>query len=112
MRLDRAMSELLIRIQPTYKRFQDAKGCIVVLLDRALYGCVESAALWYDNLREAMTSMGYERNPHDICVFNKMSGKAVQCTVTVHVDDLLITSADEDMITDLSEGLRRRYGEF
>ena len=47
-----------------------------------------------------------------ICGFNKMSGKAVQCTVTVHVDDLLITSADEDMITDLSEGLRRRYGEF
>jgi Reverse transcriptase (RNA-dependent DNA polymerase) len=112
MRLDRAMSELMIRLQPTYKRFQDAKGCIVVLLNRALYGCVESAALWYDNLRETMTSMGYERNPHDICVFNKMSGKAVQCTVTVHVDDLLITSVDEDMITDLSEGLRRRYGEI
>jgi Reverse transcriptase (RNA-dependent DNA polymerase) len=35
VRLDRAMSGLLIRLQP---RFQDAKGCIVVLLNRALYG--------------------------------------------------------------------------
>lgn len=48
MRLDAAMSNLLIRLQPSYRRFQDTKGCcIVVLLNRALYGCVESAALLY-----------------------------------------------------------------
>jgi Reverse transcriptase (RNA-dependent DNA polymerase) len=111
MRLDRAMSDLLIRLQPSYKRFQDAKGCIVVLLNRALYGCVESAALWYDNLRKTMMSLGYERNPHDICVFNKISEQGVQCTATVHVDDLLITSINEGMIESLAEGLRVRYGE-
>jgi hypothetical protein len=44
MRLDRTMSDLLVRLQPSYKKYQDAKGCIVVLLNRALYGCVESAA--------------------------------------------------------------------
>jgi Reverse transcriptase (RNA-dependent DNA polymerase) len=112
MRLDRAMSDLLIRLQPSYKRFQDAKGCILVLLNRALYGCVESAALWYDNLHETMMSLGYERNPHDICVFNKTSEQGVQCTATVHVDDLLITSIDEGMIESLGEGLRVRYGEI
>jgi Reverse transcriptase (RNA-dependent DNA polymerase) len=66
MRLDKAMSDLLVRLQPSYKRYQDVKGCIVVRLDRALYGCVESAALWYENLRNTMTTLGYERNPHDI----------------------------------------------
>jgi Reverse transcriptase (RNA-dependent DNA polymerase) len=70
MRLDNAMSDLLVRLQPSYKRYQDVKGCIVVRLDRALNGCVESAALWYENLRDTMTTLGYERNPHDICVFN------------------------------------------
>ena len=30
MRLDKAMSELMIKLQPSYKKFQDAKGCIVV----------------------------------------------------------------------------------
>jgi hypothetical protein len=73
---------------------------------------VESAALWYDNLRETMMSLGYERNPHDICVFNKTSEQGVQCTATVHVDDLLITSIDEGMIESLAEGLRVRYGEI
>jgi Reverse transcriptase (RNA-dependent DNA polymerase) len=63
MRLDRTMSDLLVRLQPSYKKYQDGKGCIVVLLNRALYGCVESAALWYKNLRDTMTGLGYERNP-------------------------------------------------
>jgi Reverse transcriptase (RNA-dependent DNA polymerase) len=112
MRLDPTMSQLVIRLEPSYKKYQDSKGCITVLLDRALYGCVESAALWYDNLRETMASLGYERNPHDICVFNKTSEEGVQCTATVHVDDLLITSVDESMIEGLAEGLRLRYGEI
>jgi hypothetical protein len=73
---------------------------------------VESTALLYDNLRDTMKSLRYERNPHDICVFNKLSEKGVQCTATVHVDDLLITSVDNDMIESLAEGLRLRYGEI
>jgi Reverse transcriptase (RNA-dependent DNA polymerase) len=84
MRLDRTMSDLLVRLQPSYKKYQDGKGCIVVLLNRALYGCVESAVLWYENLRDTMTGLGYERNPHDICVFNKTGKRGLQCTATVH----------------------------
>jgi 3-deoxy-D-manno-octulosonate 8-phosphate phosphatase KdsC-like HAD superfamily phosphatase len=84
----------------------------VVALNRALYGCVESAALWYENLRDTMTSLGYERNPHDIRVFNKTDKDGVQCTTTVHVDDLLITSMDGTMIESLAEGLRLRYGKI
>jgi Reverse transcriptase (RNA-dependent DNA polymerase) len=77
-----------------------------------LYGCVESAALWYENLRDTMTTLGYERNPHDICVFNKTDERGTQCTAALHVDDLLITSTDENMIEGLAEGLRVRYGEI
>jgi Reverse transcriptase (RNA-dependent DNA polymerase) len=106
MRLDRTMSELVTRLQPSYKKYQDGKGCIVVRLDRALYGCVESAALWYENLRDTMTALGYETNPYDICVFNKKNEEGTQCTVTVHVDDLLIISTDEKMNEGVAEGLR------
>jgi hypothetical protein len=52
MRLDRVMSDMLIRLKPSYSKFLDVSHHLVVLLNRALYGCVESAALWYDNLRE------------------------------------------------------------
>ena len=81
-------------------------------LDKALYGCVESAALWYENLRESLHSLGYTPNKYDICVFNKRNAHGVQCTVAVHVDDLLITSIDADMIESLALGLKKRYGDI
>ena len=112
MRLDRTMSDLMVRLSPEYESYRDAKGCIVVQLDRALYGCVESAALWYDSLRETLEGLGYKRNPYDICVFNSTNEQGTQCTAAVHVDDLLITSADEGMITSLTVGLKTRYGEI
>jgi hypothetical protein len=36
----------------------------------------------------------------------------VQCTLCIHVDDLLITSISKRMISELTEGLRMRYGEI
>jgi hypothetical protein len=59
-----------------------------------------------------MQSLGYKRNDNDICVFNKQNKKGIQCTVTVHVDDLLILSESKSMISELAEGLRHRYGEI
>ena len=112
MRLDRTISELMIRLDQKYKRYQDGRGCITVMLDRALYGCVESAALWYENLKETMSQLGYLANPYDICVFNRTNDRGIQCTATVHVDDLLIVSTDSAMIDALAEGLRVRYGEI
>jgi hypothetical protein len=45
-----------------------------------------------------MRSLGYARNEVDICIFNKLNDKRQQCTVCVHVDDLLITSDSKDML--------------
>jgi hypothetical protein len=71
MRLDRTISDMMVELDPRYEQYRDTKGCIIVQLDRALYGCVESAALWYENLRTTMTSLGFERNSYDNCVFNR-----------------------------------------
>jgi hypothetical protein len=45
-----------------------------------------------------------------VCVFNKTNRKGVQCTVCVHVDDLM--SKSKSMIHDLTQGLTKRYGEI
>jgi Reverse transcriptase (RNA-dependent DNA polymerase) len=102
----------MTRLRPSYQKYVDLKGCVAVVLDRALYGCVESAALWYDNLRETMSTLGYTRNAHEICVLNRRDAVGTQCTATVHLDDLFITSSSADMIDHLTEGLRARYGEI
>ena len=53
-------------------------------LDKALYGCIESASLWYRNLSELMKKLGYVPDERDCCVFNKKNQEGVQL-----VDDLL-----------------------
>lgn len=62
MSLEKKMSSLMNTIDPKYERFTDRKGKLIVRLDKALYGCVESASLWYENLRATLKTLGYERN--------------------------------------------------
>ena len=104
MRLDKTMTEFLTTLDPSYRTFADDKGGVTVRLKKALYGCVESSGLWYENLRATMQSLGYRRNEMDVCVFNKTNRKGVQSTVCVHVDDLLIMSASKSMIKELTDG--------
>ena len=100
----------IIDIDPTYGKYTDARGGVTVHLKKALYGCVESAGLWYENLRATMQELGYVRNIGDKCVFNRTGTDGHQCTAAVHVDDLLITSKSNANVTHLVEGLRKRYG--
>ena len=91
MRLDATMTELLTQISSDYENFTAADGTMVVRLDKALYGCVESALLWFNHLKATLIKDGFTQNPHDMCVFNKNGADGKQCTVVVHVDDLFMT---------------------
>jgi len=99
MRLDSRTSEVLAQIDPTYKQFQSGNGSTVVKLRKALYGCVQSAKLWYQHLRKALEGLGFAVNRKDACVFNKRGAEGTQITIAVHVDDLFITCTDEQMLT-------------
>ena len=110
MRLDRIMTAMLLEIVPAYSAFVEPSGTMVVQLDKALYGCVEAAALWYHNLRSKLIAFGFVENPYDLCVFNK-SESGVQITIALHVDDLLITSSSPLHIDKLDAYLKKVYPE-
>jgi hypothetical protein len=112
-------SEVIVKLEPVvagvlseyckdFSNFRMANGCIVVVLDKALYGCIESAKLFYDHLSTSLKSIGYVPNMYDICVFNKWYGEDV-CTVTVHVDDLKVSSMNLLALTELEANLNRIY---
>lgn len=112
MRLDPIMSAILCELNPSYTPYLDKSGCIVVALDMALYGCIESASLWFDHLSATLISDGYVSNPHDVCVFNKYNQQGVQCTATLHVDDILAASTDSAMLDALAALIQRYYKEY
>ena len=111
MRLDRVMTSLLQQIDPGYKEFEEHSGTVVVELDKALYGCVEAAALWYNDLRGTLESDGFSENPYDVCVFNKQCSDGSQTTIVLHVDDLLVSNKHEYNLSAFYNHLKSNYKE-
>ena len=101
----RNLSTILSYLQYTMKN-----GCITICLDQTLYGCIESAVLWYQELRSTLYSAGFTTNLMDPCVFNRTHNN-IQTTITVYVDDLIITSVDVKSMDDVIDILRQRYKE-
>ena len=111
MRLEPLMASILSRLAPAkYSDFVCEDGSLIVRLNKALYGCVQSARLWYNHLSGTLKSMGFECNPLDKCVFNKVVDGA-QCTMCLHVDDLLITCESDAIIESVFGQLQQRYKE-
>ncbi len=97
MELDASTSAILLQIDPSYNEFTRPNGTIVVELQKALYGLVESGKLWYDLLSATFQGIGYEQNPMDKCIFNKIAD-GIQSTVCIYVDDLMVASKDLSMV--------------
>ena len=63
---------------------------LYVRLFKALYGLLQSALLFYKKLRGELEDYGFEVNPYNPCVANKIVNGS-QMTVTWHIDDLKVS---------------------
>jgi hypothetical protein len=97
--------KVIMMLDPTLTSITASKdpcGKLYVKLKRALFGCIQSAKLWY---KSVLVADGYVPNDYDGCLFNKTTGGGQQITVAFHVDGHLVTcqldSAIEDLVTHL-----------
>lgn len=104
MKLDPVLTKILHQIDKSVVGMQDDKGVTYVKLNKALYGTVQAALLWYEKLSGVLLTNGFKANPYDACLFNKVVN-GVQITVCFHVDDLLVTSTREELLHQLKEYL-------
>ena len=80
-------------------------------LVKALYGCIKSALLWYECFTSCLMDLGFELNPHDPCVANKLiNGK--QCTIVWYVDDCKISHIDSKVVDDIINQIEQKYGKM
>ena len=64
-----AWTRMLTGIEASYMPFVHKSESLVIRLDKALYGCVESAALSHEHFFQTLAPMGYERNAYYSCVY-------------------------------------------
>jgi hypothetical protein len=106
--LDPIMSAILQQLDAYYSDYVAHDHKLYVILDKALYGCIESAKLFYDHISGSLVAFGFLPNPYDPCVFNR-SLYGQQCTITLHVDDLKISCSDGRGVTDVLNELTSVY---
>ena len=103
------MTQFLLELDASYAEFVCADGTCVVQLDKALYGTIEAAKLWYDNISSKLVEDGFEPNPYDPCVFNRQTANGRQVTIVLYVDDMLITCTDTHELDKVAAYLRKCY---
>ena len=90
MRLNKQLTAALIKIDATYNKYAYNNRTYIVKLKKALYGCVESAKLWYDKLSSDLIKLNYTANEYDIYVFNRTEVDNTQTSLVIHVDDMIV----------------------
>jgi len=110
MKLDKKLTNILCNMFPHYNDYV-YNGIITVLLKKALYGCIQSALLWYNEIKSTILSMGYELNPYDQCIFRKNNGDN-EIIIIIYVDDLFISSNSDELAEEIIKRLTDKYKEI
>jgi hypothetical protein len=108
MKLDSLLAQILSKLDKNYESYRIKSGAVYVRLERALYGCIESARLFYDHLSTSLLSLGFKINKYELCTFNKIYS-TFQVTVSVHVDDLMVSSTNLDALNQFHRELSSIY---
>ena len=114
MRLKDEFVDIMCKVNPEFlKHVKQEKGRKVLYLRvlRALYGCIESALMWYNLFAKTLVDMGFILNPYDRCVANKTVNGS-QLTVAWYVDDCKVSHADPEVVTDFIDSLKPHFGEL
>jgi hypothetical protein len=91
-----------------YITYEGSKKVLYMQLNKALYGCMKSAIIWYETFCGTLKDLGFKLNPYDPCVANKMvNGK--QLTIAWFVDDNKISHVDSKVVDWLIEEIEKKH---
>jgi len=113
IKLRGVLVDILVGIAPdVYGPYvtEDKKGVkqLLVQCQNALYGTMVASLLYYRKFVKSLTDVGFELNPYDPCVANKMiQGK--QMTICFHVDDCKLSHCIPKVMDGMIKYLRDEY---
>ena len=113
MKIQGKMVDILVDILPSrYEKYvvvENGTKSLYVKLNKALYGTLRAALLFWRKLTGKLQEWGFIVNPYDWCVANK-DFNGSQCTIVWHVDDLKISHASSEVVTGVIGKLKSVFG--
>ena len=80
--------DIMCEVNPAYKpyvQYDNGKKVLYVKVLREIYGCVESALLWYNFYIKTLQDLEFSTDKYGRCVSNKII-YGNQCTIVWYVD--------------------------
>jgi hypothetical protein len=90
MTLDDAITYMAIDWMPELQEYVRTDGKLTVRVDKAMYGLIQSAKLWYNELTRYLLGQGFKKCPSDDCILIKYQEGKQPIIVILYVDDILI----------------------
>ena len=110
VKFPRDLAAAYVELYPEYVKYLQNDGTMLMLIEKALYGLVESSALWYEEIKSFLLSLGYETHASDQGIFQKKSnGDTI--TICLWVDDFLGFSTSKALTAELKKAVVDRYGD-
>ena len=109
MFIEPELVNIMVNINSGYAKYRDVKGRILTQVDKAMYGLVQSAKLWYETITGVLKDNGYAApNPTDPCVWNKVVG-GDQITIVIYVDDLAISCRNKVEVHKATDMVKSKF---
>lgn len=80
------LARVLVRLNPEWQGLMSDDGVLVLKLNKALYGLVESARLWNIEIAGTLTAIGFVQSLQDPCLFTHATRRM---SIVIYVDDFL-----------------------
>ena len=88
----------------------DVPEGMVLRLVKAVYGTKQGGRVWYEEIRETLRAMGYQRTDADHAVFVRNEGENVPPSlIALYVDDITMAAKYPETIKRDKEALKARY---
>lgn len=113
LKVEGTSADIMCKVSNKYAPFvamENKKGLYLELL-KALYICVKLALLWYKLFTGTLKGAGFELNPYNSCVANKMFGDK-QSTKAWFVDNNKISHVESDFGTVVINTIEEQFGKM
>ena len=109
--------QLILEIEPSWATFicpgrgkngTSCKGSMFFIIDKALYGMIESSLAWFRELSKTLHEMGFTQSESDPCVFHSyINGD--RTSIIVYVDDLMVLARTRERTIEIRIALEKKY---
>jgi len=113
MKVTGMLVDLLIKVAPNvygpFIVFENGRKVLHLQVLKALYRMPQGALLWHKKFRSNLESIGYEFNPYDPCVANKIIDDKHH-TIRFHVDNIMAHHISSPVNNKFADWLNSMHG--